>query len=69
MTKVNCRLKVNWNDVAQKYFTIQFTCSESCALSKVIYQTMKMNWKYIIAIDFRWLQLTLLKIHEIKNIF
>ena len=28
MNKVNCRLKVNWNDVAQKYkkiFTIHFT--------------------------------------------
>ena len=30
----------------RKYFPIHFTCSESCALSKVIYQTMKMNWKY-----------------------
>ena len=34
MTKVNWRPKVNWKNVAQKYFTIHFTCSESCALRK-----------------------------------
>ena len=33
--KVFCKLKVNWKDFLQKIFAIHFTCSESCALSKV----------------------------------
>ena len=33
--KVFCELKVNWKDFLQKIFAIHFTCSESCALSKV----------------------------------
>ena len=33
--KVFCKLKVNWKDFLQKFFAIHFTCSESCALSKV----------------------------------
>ena len=44
MTKVFWRLKVNWKNFStkiQKYFTIHFTCSESCALSKVNYNQRK----------------------------
>ena len=66
--KVFCRLKVNWKDFLQKFFAIHFTCSESCALSKVNCKQRKSigtqnkwigtstygssNWFSLVAIDF-----------------
>ena len=53
LTKVNWRLKVNSKFFLQKFrniFTIHFTCSESCALSKLTHDlptTSKVNCKNI----------------------
>ena len=67
MTKVFWK-KVNWEDFLQKIFAIHFTCSESCALSKVNCKQQKSigtqnkwigtstygssNWLLLVAIDF-----------------